>query len=190
MNENSKNYFDALAERVYAWNVQVGWWDDPDRCLFQTLQLISTEVAEATEGARKYMMDTHLTHRAMEEVEYADALIRAVDLGGKLKLPFNEDAIPHPWCIPTNSVGYQQLGINAAIIEVAQSLREYNLYTPKNVCLVILEQAYSDLLVSIVKVSNNRGYKLYEAVEEKLEYNKTRADHKRENREKTHGKKF
>jgi hypothetical protein len=49
---------------------------------------------------------------------------------------------------------------------------------------------YSDLIVSIVTVSNNRGYKLYGAIDEKLEYNKTRADHKRENREKEHGKKF
>jgi hypothetical protein len=170
--------------------VDVGWWDDPDECMFQKLQLVSTEIAEATEGARKSCMDTHLTHRAMEEVEYADAMIRTLDLGGKLALKFEDDAEPHPWCIPTNSVGRQHLGINASIIEFATSLFEYEVFIPRHVYFVVLGKMYSDLIVSIVTVSNNRGYKLYGAIDEKLEYNKTRADHKRENREKEHGKKF
>ena len=54
-----------LAQDIYKQNVQVGWWDDPNRCLYQTLQLVSTEIADATEGERKNLMDDHLPHRKM-----------------------------------------------------------------------------------------------------------------------------
>lgn len=60
------------ATRIYEQNKAVGWWDDPDRCLFECLQLISTEVAEATEGERKDLMDDHLPHRKMGAVFTVD----------------------------------------------------------------------------------------------------------------------
>lgn len=41
--------------------------------------LIVSEVAECMEGERKDLMDTHLTHRKMAEVELADILIRVFD---------------------------------------------------------------------------------------------------------------
>ena len=44
--------------------------------------LIVSEVAESMEGARKGLMDDHLPHRTMEEVELADALIRIFDYCG------------------------------------------------------------------------------------------------------------
>lgn len=46
----------------------------------QKLCLIHSEVSEAMEGTRKGLMDDHLPHRPMEEVELADALIRILDL--------------------------------------------------------------------------------------------------------------
>ena len=47
------------------------------------LMLIVSEVAEAMEGNRKGLIDDHLPHRKMEEVELADAMIRIFDLAGK-----------------------------------------------------------------------------------------------------------
>ena len=41
--------------------------------------LIVSEIAEAMEGSQKNLMDDHLPHRTMEEVEIADALIRIFD---------------------------------------------------------------------------------------------------------------
>lgn len=41
--------------------------------------LIVSEVSEAMEGERKDVMDTHLPHRKMAEVELADILIRVFD---------------------------------------------------------------------------------------------------------------
>ncbi|MEE8598865.1 MAG: hypothetical protein V3S69_05050 [Dehalococcoidales bacterium] len=185
------HFFDTLADTIYQANVLVGWWDDPDRCLFTTLQLVSTEVAEATEGVRKCLHDTHLPDRPMEEVEYADALIRTLDVGGKLKLSYDDDSVAHPWCIATNTVGHQQLGMNAAIVKMGEALYDFYHYGSGNeVYNVVLEQCYGDLIASIVTVSKNRDLLLFEAVEAKMEYNKTRADHKRENREKANGKKF
>ena len=187
---NEAQTWDKLSEDIHAHNVKVGWWDDPDECVMQKMQLISTEVAEATEGARKNLMDTHLVNRPMEEVEYADALIRILDVGGKLGLKFEKLAVAHRWCIPTNSIGQQQLGINAAIIDFAECYFEYNLNANNDVYKYIARFSYSDLIASVVKVARNRGFSVMTAIEEKREYNAQRADHKRENREKTNGKKF
>ena len=84
----------------------------------QKLCLSHSELSEAMEGYRKGLMDDHLTHRAMFEVELADAVIRIMDLAGAM------------------------------------------------------------------------GLDLGGAIEEKLDYNQRRADHKPENRAKDGGKKF
>ena len=38
------------AKEIHEQNKAVGWWDDPNRCIWTTIQLISTEIAEAAEG--------------------------------------------------------------------------------------------------------------------------------------------
>lgn len=64
------------------------WWHDLatgarlDRNKGELLMLIVSEVAECMEGERKNLMDTHLPHRRMAEVELADVLIRLFDYAG------------------------------------------------------------------------------------------------------------
>lgn len=64
------------------------WWHDLrtgerlDRNKGELLMLIVSEIAEAMEGERKSLVDTHLPHRSMAEVELADALIRIFDYAG------------------------------------------------------------------------------------------------------------
>ncbi len=66
---------------IHAQNKQMGWWDNP-REIGTLLCLVHSEVSEAMEGARKNLMDDHLPHRLMLEVELADAVIRILDIAG------------------------------------------------------------------------------------------------------------
>ena len=90
--------------------VKAGWWHDAkgtkkDRNIGELLCLIHSEISEAMEGARKGLMDNHLKHKSMMEVELADAIIRIFDLaeskGFKLgqtiyeKLEYNKSRPDH-----------------------------------------------------------------------------------------------
>ena len=72
--------------------VQAKWWYDIEsgtalrRNVGEMLMLTVTELAEACEGHRKDLMDDHLPHRKMFEVELADAVIRIFDIAGGLGL--------------------------------------------------------------------------------------------------------
>lgn len=90
----------VLQDTCYGLANNAGWWTDLetgedvrnwpkkhlDNWVSAKLMLIVTEVAEAMEGHRKALMDTHLKHRGMLEVELADAVIRIMDLAGGLNM--------------------------------------------------------------------------------------------------------
>lgn len=81
-----------LQQIIYRGNVDAGWWKniatgEPHpkgdvTLILSKLALVHSEVSEAVEGVRKGLMDDHLKHRPMAEVELADAIIRAFDLAG------------------------------------------------------------------------------------------------------------
>ena len=169
--------YNLMAKEIHAQNVAVGWWDNPNPCIYEKLQLVSTEIAEATEAERKNLMDDHLPHRKGGEVELADALIRVLDLGGYLNLFFtlrlHSDRYP-------DSIGGKHLAINQKIVNMANEIGDG---TPPN-------KSYAKLIQLIVYVANSQGYDIEGAMLEKIEYNKQRADHKRINRAKVGGKSF
>ena len=113
-----------LRDICYQASVDGGWHTNletgelKDRNKAEMICLMHSELSEAMEGERKDLMDDHLPHRKMAEVEFADAVIRIMDYCGR----FNYD-------------------VGGAIVE-------------------------------------------------KIEYNRNRADHKIENRNKDNGKKF
>lgn len=82
----------VLVEFCHNLSHEAGWWDGvdlpniPPDTVNTKLLLIVTEIAEATEGHRRNLMDDKLPHRKMIEVELADALIRIGDLAGALGL--------------------------------------------------------------------------------------------------------
>lgn len=89
-----------LQRACYSAAKNAGWWIDtetgedvrtwPDKFfklwVAAKLMLCVTELAEAMEGHRKGLRDTHLPTRTMLEVELADTVIRACDLAGGLAL--------------------------------------------------------------------------------------------------------
>lgn len=183
----SPSAINSLSREIHEQNVEAGWWDNPDRCYFECLQLASTEVAEATEGARKVLMDDHLPHRVMEEVELADTVVRLLDLGGKMSLDYIEqeyfDLDPLGVISETDSVGKLHLTINCTIVALAILIAD-------DADKEELNGMYSLSIDAVLRVAELRGFDLWTALFEKVEYNKTRADHKRENRAKDGGKKF
>lgn len=75
-----------LAQRIHIANDAAGWWPEgvDDLYMIPTkIALAHSELSEALEGHRKDLMDDKLPHRKMEEVEYADAIIRILDICGR-----------------------------------------------------------------------------------------------------------
>lgn len=83
---------EALVAACYSLAYAGGWWHDletgelKERSIPELLCLIHSEISEAMEGYRKDLMDDHLPHRKMLEVELADAVIRIMDMAGGLGL--------------------------------------------------------------------------------------------------------
>lgn len=175
----------TMAKTVFEKNKSVGWWDDMDRCVYQTLQLVSTEIAEATEGERKNLMDDKLPHRKMGEVELADAAIRLLDMAGRYDWPYIPEA---PWDIAfyemfssIKSIAGQHLMVNIAIGELAKSIYKDDGWQSSN---------YSVIMDCLYSIAKKQGYDLEGALFEKFAFNKDREDHKRANRALDGGKKF
>lgn len=87
-----------LSKTVHAANIK--WWQDPNTGLpikrnkGELIALMHSELSEALEGERKGLMDDHLPHRRMAEVELVDVIIRILDYAGgfgyDLQGAFNE----------------------------------------------------------------------------------------------------
>lgn len=90
LDETTIATINSLATLVRAGNEK--WWTNLKtgkplkRNVGEMLMLCVSELAEAMEGDRKGLMDDHLPHRKMMEVELADCLIRILDICGGLGL--------------------------------------------------------------------------------------------------------
>jgi hypothetical protein len=186
------NYINDLAKEIHQYNVDAGWWDG-DREIETALMLVVSEIAEATEGERKDLMDDHLPTRKMGEVELADALIRMLDIGGRLWLKYDRTGEGEAG-VGNKSVFKKHLHITKYITDCTEPLLSYSLYEGlvchySNLLKKELQQRYSLVIDSIYLTGEHMGYDIDAAMHEKLEYNKTRPDHKPENRAKDGGKK-
>lgn len=177
--------FNQLAQEIYQANKAVGWWDEPDRCRLTLLQLVSTEIAEATEAERKDLMDDHLPHRKGGEVELADALIRLLDMAGAFGWEYDKSLLDGSMLEVTSKV--ESIAGKHAIFSILLSSLIINVIDDDH---DDTNEMYSNFIDCIVYVAESQGYDLEGAMIEKLAYNAKRADHKRENRAAENGKKF
>lgn len=175
-----------LSKKIYDHNLKVGWWDG-ETCIYEKLQLVSTEIAEATEAERKDSMDDKLKHRKGAEVELADALIRVLDLGGRFNLSVDQSIWLDSYIFPSwlGTIGSYHHMINHSICDMAH-IYKYYISPDKS----HINWNYKWLIMSIYHCAETFGYDIEGAMLEKIEFNKTRPDHKRENRQKQGGKKF
>jgi hypothetical protein len=177
--------YNELAQEIYAQNKAVGWWDEPDRCKLTLLQLVSTEIAEATEAERKDLMDDHLPHRKGGEVEMADAMIRLLDMAGAYGWVYSDKVVPG--FVPLVSgdgfeIAAKYFFLNSLLVSLSGEMLEGSIEA--------VNIYYSTMLDCISGICEFQGYDLEGALREKLEYNAKRQDHKRSEREKENGKKF
>ena len=170
-----------------------------DRCIYRTLQLVNTEISEATEGERKNLMDDHLPHRKMGEVELADALIRLLDLGGRYEWGYLgglyeiDDTLQFDNHFLLSDVrdlydpGSQHFVATEAVVDLGRAVRKYG--TGSDLELRV-DTAYTRAINTLLFIGHCCAYDVTGALEEKFQYNKTRADHQRAARDAAGGKKF
>jgi hypothetical protein len=183
------NNLNELRDRCHA--AAIKWWHTKEgvrieRNRGELLMLVVTELAEAVEGIRKGLNDDKLTHRTMEEVEMADAVIRLMDYAGGFDVDFNDAiALPHEdekaQILALNKAEHI-LSICTAVGLAASSARDG------------FEWRHDDGVVLAVAAINaychSHNLDLLGAIEEKLAFNAKRADHTYEAREAAGGKKF
>ena len=170
-----------LQNKIHQQNVDVGWWDEP-RPFHTFICLFHSELSEAMEGDRKNLMDDHLQHYPMFQVELADFVIRCMDWLGSENWDGKYDySTFDPSQEPTELLAKLHSKVSGA----------YNLsfdpyYGPRKEYNKQLESAVCDCF----DFAERNQFDLHKIIDEKVAYNKTRADHKRENRLKEGGKKF
>lgn len=187
-----------LAVEIFEQNRAVGWWDDLDRCPFQTLQLVNTEIAEATEGDRKGLMDDHLPHRKMAEVELADTMIRALDFAGRYgwrfspRLTVDRDSYLGKFVHMVtghSTMAVKHLGLTGINCLLASKLWGNEIHGMGH--RILRQPVEYDFLIDMcLTVAEAYHFDLESAIREKLVYNAKRADHKRENRAQSGGKSY
>lgn len=167
------------------------WWVDLqtgerlNRNVGEIICLIHSEISEYWHGCKTMVRDTHLITRAMWQVELADALIRVFDfLGGTNRYDHVNRAYAdaYEWATMKKFESESVWTADAHELlsdwmEAERKGRESNELIAKFIAFV--EVNCDDVNLDIDQV-----------IDEKLEYNKHRADHQPENRNEEGGKKW
>lgn len=184
------------------WWINIETGEPLDRNKGEMLMLVITELAEAAEGIRKNLMDDHLPHRPMAEVELADAEIRMLDFAGGFGYEIDSTIINSIYehniedlidllskdgvtKLPLNKLE-QLLDVGYPIFILNQLIKGKDFLGFREVDIPDIVTA---ILYSIRTFAYIFEYDIEGAFHEKNEYNKTRKDHSIEERLKPNGKK-
>lgn len=191
---------DIEAEAVHIANKK--WWIDIrtgepiERDRGDQLMLVTTELSEAMEGARKNLMDDHLPQYKMEHVEIIDAFIRELDYryGHGIREPFiYEDYPGAPIGLMSGKLrtfGDTLMTINGAVVKQHEHDARYIDYANG---LVKVSKSKCDWVINMLywyacwRKFDHLFLEIYTA---KMAYNATRVDHSIEHRLGEHGKKI
>lgn len=171
--------FNKLALEIHQNSRQLGWWDAHNICLHTAWQLVSTDIAEATKGARRGLMDDNLPHRKMLEVKLADTLIKVLDLVGLYIHVRKGKALSFE-----NKEPYVKLLSKARLDAVSDNIVPKLFILNQNVisqlCGTLLpneprnfaSMALCDFLILLDIISQTEGLDIEGAMYEKIEYNR------------------
>jgi hypothetical protein len=169
-----------LQEKIHSQNVELGWWDK-ERPYHVFACLFHSELSEAMEGDRKGLMDDHLPKHPMFQVELADFVIRCLDwLGSMNWLDYDFLVVMRK----SNSVEF--IADMHHAVSTSYNLMNDPYYRNRDAPMRVIASA----VVYCFDHAELKGFDLLKIILEKVEYNKHRADHKRENRDKEGGKKY
>lgn len=167
-----------------AWHA--GWWHDPrtneplKRNNAEMLMLMVSELCEAADGDERGLWDDKLKGRRMMEVELADFEIRLFDFCGGLRLDLQaaytrseaeEPVYTHVHPIPTTPGLWRA---TRHVVEAMEADRKGN----RDGVIMSLARA----LRMVRWMAGVRGFNVPQARVEKMAYNASRPDHKREAR--------
>lgn len=173
-----------LAAEIHASNAH--WWHDPatgerlNRNKGEMLMLVVSELSEAMEGERKDLMDDHLPHRKMAEVELADAKIRLFDFAGGCEYKLVN---PEGLAIDLSDNRAEALFAITRLVTGVGNLIDSNWHVRVGIEI-------TRVLATIDAYAAKFGYDVDGAVIEKRAYNAVRADHKNDARLAANGKKW
>ncbi|MGV1943538.1 hypothetical protein ACQZ5D_23925 [Agrobacterium sp. 22-211-1] len=173
-----------LAAEIHASNAH--WWRHPatgerlDRNKGEMLMLVVSELSEAMEGERKDLLDDHLPHRKMAEVELADAKIRLFDFAGGCGYKLVH---PEGLAIDISDNRAEALFAITRLVTGVGNLIDSNWHVRVGIEI-------TRVLATIDAYAAKFGYDVDGAVTEKRAYNAVRADHKNEARLAANGKKW
>lgn len=170
-----------LQNKIHEQNKSVGWWDEP-RDFSTITNLGISELSESLEGDRKSLPDDKLTHYPMVVVELADFIIRTMDYLGSVGNEF------YPLIVNVNDKyregDYQfNLALCSWLLTQAWNMKE--IQNDDFIYKVSLRAA----VIVAIRMIKDMGCDWEKIILEKVEFNRTRQDHQRENRQGETGQK-
>lgn len=170
-------------------NVKAGWWTDLKtntplkRNFGEMVALVHSELSECYQGISLNLQDDHLPQLPMYKVEIADACIRVYDILGGMFMGIPEYTtftldMPQGFL----SVEFRLLYLHGLLSYALEHFRKGHRAETKMLFYRFLDACF--------EWAEGQGWDLEEVINLKREYNRSRADHKLENRSSEEGKKF
>lgn len=183
----------SLAKDIHADNVKAGWWTDikTGESILQTrnrpemLMLAVSELSEAKEGADG-RMDDKLPHLPMYDVELADFVIRQLDQIGAEVFCGRQ----MPLFVPTAGRNFFQPKSRSDRLMYLVCLMAEAMERHRKRRTTAYLQSMADAVSDTFRIAEVEHIDLLDIIEQKRAFNRSREDHKPENRAKEGGKQF